>query len=153
MIDVSWHLPTISQTAVRTASHLSTIPTKFIPKGGPHGSSIPQHGLNGQQRCARIDQTFGFFRIHGLLDPTFKETSQVPTHEQIILQTILRNPIKKSEQQHTHTPALYSTFCWPPQNHGAGGPQMCHSQQSNAQTSGIRRQKMDRGQSLNPSSF
>ena len=87
------------------------VPTKFKPQGGPHGSAVPQHGLNGQWWCTRIDWTFGLFRIHDFLDPTLKEPMQVSTHKPIILQTITRNPMKKSEQWYTYMPALYSTFC------------------------------------------
>ena len=73
--------------------------------------AIVPDSLYGQRRCARIDWTFGLFWIHSLLDPTLKETSQVPTYELVVLQTITRHPMKKSEQRSTHTPELYSTFC------------------------------------------
>jgi hypothetical protein len=74
------------------STHLSSISSYFVPKGGPHRSGVPQHGLNGQQWSARIDWTFGLVDIHGLLDPSFKETSQVPRDELVISQMVLRNP-------------------------------------------------------------
>ena len=133
-------------------TYLSTISSYLKPKGSPHSPGVTQHGLNGQQQCTRIDRTFGLFWIHGFLDPSLKETTQVSTYELIILQTIRRNPMKKSKQQYIHAPALYSTFCWPPQSCGAGDLQTYHSQQSNTQTSGKHRRRMGMGRSLNPSS-
>ena len=66
-------------------TYLSSVPTQFIPKGGPHSSSVSQHGLYGQRWRTRIDRTFGLCRIHGFLDPTFKETSQIATYKLVIL--------------------------------------------------------------------
>ena len=74
------------------STHLSMISSYLIPEGGPHRPGVTQHGLNGQWRSARIDRTFWFFHIHGLLDPTLKETSQVPRDELVIPQMVLRNP-------------------------------------------------------------
>jgi hypothetical protein len=79
--------------------HLSTIPSYFVPKGSPDGPSIPQHGLNGQQQCTRINQTFWFFHIHVLLDPTLEESPQVLGTKGIIPQAVTRSPKEEELEQ------------------------------------------------------
>jgi hypothetical protein len=134
-------------------THLSMISSYLIPKGSPHRSSVPQHGLNGQQQSARINWTNGLIGVHGFLDTPLKETPQVPTNKLVIPQTVLRNPIRRSEQWYIKTVALlYHTFCWHPRSLIDTRPQMCQHLPHNIWTSDRHPQRMGTGKLLNPSS-